>query len=345
MNVYILSDLWTPPLWLSYGSFILNVIVGIVSVMTLAHVRRESRASALTDVLSPMLSAYESLVAAAQSRRAAETLKRAYPDPKTAPDAVVEANNKIVEYGKQIEKARVAFRESERVLGARIFRFPDHLGKLLGNAKDRLSSIGTLLNNGRLDAADVAFGKFLEDYKTIRAVGRGWRLNDPFEGAAKIVRRWLPQKPDPGPPYGLTKERFQAVLDLVSKRFTTESKRRFTVHGPQKLVDNPALIGNDDVLEQLENEVFLVVFQDGDTELLTLAELMVFVHEIIVLSLHAAKAQRMVETMPDQPMELEVKSVLDINEIMKPEIVKVLLGKIEFSQVSADALSDGESTN
>lgn len=119
---------------------------------------------------------------------------------------------------------------------------------------------------------------------------------------------------------------------LVGKRIADQGGNRFTVHPPKKLIDNPEICQADDVIEQLEASVFEVVFQDGTYEMLTFAELMVFVYQLIIVMANLIKIQEtMGETLAEKGAEIKLNISFSVDEIMKPEVVKQLLSKIDFS--------------
>ena len=71
-------------------------------------------------------------------------------------------------------------------------------------------------------------------------------------------------------------------------------------------------------------------------EMLTLTELMVFIHQLITVELNLAEMIKTAEHLPKHDLRLELNTIIDVRAIMRPEMVKVLLAKIEFSPEASD---------
>jgi hypothetical protein len=241
----------------------------------------------------------------------------------------------IEEYGKLLEAGAEEFRAAEAELASRWFRFPDRFSKLVKQAQKSLSELGRLVNEGKFDAADLQLARFEDDYHQIAKDGRGWRLADPFEG---IRRRFRKAKPEiKQSKYELSEKEMQGVMDLVFRRATTQAANTFAVHPPKKLLDRPEIAQAENVIEELDNSVFEVVFQDGTAKMLTLPELMVFIYNLIELSMRATEVFRMMQNVPHAEAQVKLSITMSMEEIMRPEMVRVLLSKIEFSNEPSDA--------
>lgn len=298
--------------------------------------RRESRLDALSNVLKPMVRAAQHLHHANDSRRKCEQLKASFPDPTSAPEAVERINKMVGEYGEYISNSEDEFRKAESEFASRSFRFPDRIAHLAKTAQDSLSEYGRLVNEGMFDKADLQFAKFRDDYKQITSVGRGWRLADPFEGILKRFRKTKDHSEHENQ-LNLSEKEMNAIMDLVYRRATTQVRNTFAVHPPKKLLDNPKIAQSDHVVEELSDSVFVVVFQDGTTKMLSFVELMVFTYNLIVLALQHAEVGKMVEAAcPTGSREFQVSFQFSVPDIMRPEMVKVLLDKIEFSETASD---------
>lgn len=133
--------------------------------------------------------------------------------------------------------------------------------------------------------------------------------------------------------FDLDEKEMQEVMDLVHRRMTIQNGQKFMVHPPKKLIENPDIAKNDDVIEQLKDDIFEVVFQDGHHAMIGLSQLMVFAHELIAM--HVA-TREIEQTIPKNAVSATIKREICPAKIMKPEMVKLLLSKFEFSQSPSD---------
>ena len=242
----------------------------------------------------------------------------------------------VADYGTHVKDARDAFRLGESELASRSFRFPDKIAKLVSKAVESLSEFGRLVNGGLFDKADLQFVKFRDDYGQITKVGRGWHLADPLEGIKRYFRK---KKQDAAKHrYDLTESEMDAILELVHKRATSQAHDTFAVHPPKKLLDRPEIAQSETAIEELDQSVFVVAFQDGTSKKMSFVELMVFTFNLIVLAQQHHDVAHMMMAVPKAPRDIKVSVRFSIDEIMRPEMVRLLLSKISFS----NAASDGE---
>jgi len=310
-----------------------GVLGFLFGILSFRWNRRESRLDALSRILQPMVKAAQHLHDANTCRRTCEQLKASFPVPEAAPEATQRVAMMVADYGVHVKEARDAFRLGESELASRSFRFPDKVAKLVGKAVESLSEFGRLVNGGLFDKADLQFVKFRDDYGQITKVGRGWRLADPLEGIKRYFRK---KKRATTHRYDLTEREMDAILELVHKRATSQARNTFAVHPPKKLLDRPEIAQSETAIEQLDQSVFLVAFQDGTTKKMSFIELMVFTFNLIVLAQQQHDVTRMMLAVPEAPRDIEVSVRFSIDEIMRPEMVRLLLSKISFSNVASD---------
>ncbi len=330
---------WSDPrTWITLGSFCVGAAGFLFGVLSFYWNRRESRLGALSEVLKPMIQAAQKLHQANANRRNCETLRRSFPSAELAKEAAARINQMVDDYNRQMDEAQTAVRLAESELMARSFRFPDAIVRLVEKARDALSEFGKLVNNGYFDSADLAFAKFSDDYQHISRAGRGWRLLDPLEGLRKRFRRHKEEKKQPEDEFELSEDDVRAILDLVHKRATTQANNTFAVHPPKKLIDKPEIATSDDVVKELSDSVFVVVFQDGTTRMMPLNELMFFVYNLIFVAYQYAQLPQMLSGIPSdaQGINVSVKVRMSMTDIMRPEMVKLLLSKVEFSTTPSD---------
>jgi hypothetical protein len=301
--------------------------------------RHESRLDALSKVLQPMWRAAQHLYKANQSRQKCERLRIAFPDAKAAQEAAKRLETFMAEYAESIKDSEKEFRLAESEFAARSFRFPDKITLLTKKAFAALSGVGNAVNDGHFTKADMEFITFKDYYKSISDVGRGWRLADPLEGIRQRFKKQEPEPPES--PYALSDKEMQSLMELVNKRAMSQAGNSFAVHPPRKLLEQPAIAESDRVIDELADSVFVVVFQDGTSRMLSLVELMVFTYHLLMIKAQALEVTAMLRNAPqhDGETQIKVKFNFKIEDVMRPEMVKFLLGKIEFSRVASD---DGE---
>jgi hypothetical protein len=283
-----------------------------------------------------MVKAAQQLHQANGCRRRCEQLKHSFPQPDQAPEAAQRVNMLVAQYGQHITASRDEFRLAESEFAARAFRFPDRVARLVQGAVQSLSEFGRLVNDGAFDKADLQFAKFHDDYRQIVKEGRGWRLADPLEGILRHFRK-KKQEEVRKDKYGLSPKDMEAILALVHKRATSQADNTFAVHPPSRLLEHPEIALSEKVIDELDNSVFEVAFQDGTAKMMSLVELMIFTYNLIFLAQQMAELNRMMQVTSLGPRQVDVTLHLSVDEIMRPDMVRALLSKIEFSQEPSDA--------
>ena len=307
----------------------------LIAFLTLKWSKRESRASALTEVLEPMLDAAQSILRAKNARESATAIRTAYEGDPNAHDAANAHNQFVSKFESEVEGSEEKFRRVESKLGSRGFRFPDRTKRTLKSMMAALSEAGRLATEGHCARADLELAKFRDQYKYVAKTARGWRLYDPIEGVKGRFRKSREDVKERAE-FEMDEAEMNAVLELVYKRATTQAKNTFVIHPPQKLIDRPDIADSDQVIDELKDSVFSVVFQDGTSRMLAFHELIVFCYQLIVLSTHMQELNSMVAAVPsDRPRRFGLNLQFSIDQLMQPEIVKVLLSSMSSRQLQA----------
>ncbi len=332
------SNEWLEPRTLvAAGSLVVALVSVCCSVVISRWSRRESRLDALAHVLDPMLRTAQALLQANNCRRKNEELRASFPDPEQAPEAAATINGNYEQYSRHIEEAVKQFRDAEALWGARSFRFPAATARIIIETRETLSEYARLVNEGLFEKSDLQLARFRDQYKKIVRVARGWRLADPFEWMRIRFSRNKKAAP-PQSEFALTQEEMEGIMELVTKRATSQAQNTFAVHPPKKLIDHPNLASSDDVIEELKDSIFVVRFQDGTSRMLSLVELMVFTYQLIVLEHQHQEATRIVRAVkPEVETRFTVSFEFSEAEIMRPEMVKTLMSKITFADSPSDA--------
>ncbi|HEX4142457.1 MAG TPA: hypothetical protein VHY91_02815 [Pirellulales bacterium] len=308
----------------------------IVAVLAFIRARKDSSQNALTEVLNPFVKGMGGLVDANHCRRTCEELRRAYPNPEAAAEAAQRIHEQTEKYGALIDAAREECRNFEREFANRHFRFPDRLNSLLKRARDDLFETGRLVNDGMFDRVDLQVAKLRDHHRAISAYARGWRLSDPIVRARGTLLAWR-RKPVPeARRFELEPAEMDSINALVYKRATSQGTNSFVVHPPQMLIDRPEIRESSEVVDELENSVFEIVFQDGTYKMMSFVELMVFTYQLIMVKLAHDDAARL-GAQVGKPLEVNISHSFSVEDIMRPEMAKMLLSKIHFSSSPSDA--------
>ena len=331
--------MWNDPkILLALGGLAVGILGFVFGLLRDRWARRESRLDVLSRILDPMLRCAQCLLKANNARRTIETLKHSYPDPQKAPEAVQRVNKMTDDYNATLTESEVHYRNAEAERASRQFRLPDNISSRLKEFNETLTKLGQLVNDGMFEKADIELARFRDDYKRLADTARGWRLADPFQGIVKQIRnRETPKEEQQTSDFVLTQEEMDGVFELLHKRATTQAENTFAVHPPKKVCDNPGILESDTVIEELQDSIFSVVFQDGTSRMLSLPELMVFVYQMIVLAYQHQELETMFQAaQPSGIREVNVQYQFSMDEIMRPEMVKLLLSKINFSEEPSD---------
>ena len=321
---------------------VVSAMVGVIGLWlafwTFCWNKKESRHQALSAILRDFVAAMQQLVEANKARRTAEELRFAFPAAERAPDAVNTAEEKIERYGTLIASASDSYKKAEREIAATGFRFPDRVRHVLRQAILDLAELGNLVNNGRFDAADVQQAKVEDTYKRLMRLARGWRLTSPFEALRKnrLDRKLIKQDQTPKEKYKIEQDRMDVILGLVHKRFTDEVGNSFAVHPPQIMLQDPDVARRDSVVDELEGQRFRVVFQDGTAEFLSFPEFVVFIYNVIFAAVQMRDIAQKLKRGGFGPVDVQVKTQFSIQDLMRSEMVKAILGKVEFSATPCD---------
>lgn len=299
---------------------------------------KESKSRDLTEVLEPFLAATQSLRLANDTRRTREKLLHSFPDARKAPEATQRVMELMDSYSSTIKSAADDVRRFERAIGARAFRFPARLNRLLKEAMNLLATAGKHVDAGFFAQAALAIAQIRDKYAQIQIYAWGVRWDSAFAWRRKTSEKLFEKRETArNARFELTEKEMGRILALIQKRWTTQSRNSFVVHPPKKLIDNKAILRSNDVVEQLEDSVFSVVFQDGEGVMMSFPELMVFVYQLVATRAELMNFQKAAAVMDHKPNDVSVTLQFTVDQIMHSELVKALLSTIEFSNDPSDA--------
>ncbi len=307
----------------------------VFAVMTHLWSRRESRHDILSGVLRPMTRCAQSLMIANGARQKREQLVFSYSN-RVEPDVVAHCESLLERYNEHNKTASEAFHDAELQLAAASFRFPRSLAQSIQKAQATLGELGRLVNAGIHHKVEVELAKYRDDHGKIVKFARGWEVAGPLELLRHRTKESEEPKPERKFEYDLTQDELDRILELFHKRATTEAQNTFIVHPPQVLIDDPSILQSDGVIESLADSVFTLVFQDGTTAILGLHELVAFTYQLCMVRIGVEEAFANIREDRPGPQKLEVSLTLCMRDLMRPEMVKLLLEKITFSDMASD---------
>lgn len=120
----------------------------------------------------------------------------------------------------------------------------------------------------------------------------------------------------------VTDERMKLVANLIGQ--IIKLHERFKIYPPDEVLQEPELLKNDLAAEKLAGTRWRLSLSDGMEETLSFTELVVLSYELAMIHAHLLKPR----TDPDQPVEIDLR--FKVEELMTPEHVKMLLGKLKF---------------
>jgi hypothetical protein len=306
----------------------------LAGLWTFAWNRKESRHQALAVVLREVISALQQLVEARRVGKMAQELEIAFPRGTPSEEAAQRIDDNNKRYNDLIQSASDTAKKAERELAAVAFRFPDSVRRCAGKVMKDLFCLGQLVNDEQFDAADIQKAKVEGAYASLMRVARGWRLTSPFEAfrSRRAKKNAEDERAVSSGKFHVSRERMELIFRLVHKRLGTQRASSFAVLPPKALVDEPDIIHRDTVIDELAGSNFKVVFQDGTSEVLSLAELMVFVYQVVFLAVQMRDIAEKLGKGGFGEVKVEIETVISIPDIMQPNVVKALLQKVEFSR-------------
>ncbi|MFO7898937.1 MAG: hypothetical protein R6V58_07740 [Planctomycetota bacterium] len=332
-------------IWTTALSLFIGLTGAVLMYLSLRHNRKYRVLDSLSGVLREFATALRVLHDAKTARRKAEQLRLSFPNGGDADRAANRVNELTKQYRKQITDGEEACRQMEIELAANSAKFPGSIRKVLYDAREQLFRFGQLVDNGTFDAADVQEAKLGKLHVTISKMARGWEMS----GLLRLLCRRAMRKrlaeirredSEPEHRYRIGKERMDLIMEVLDKRMTAEVQSSFAVHPPRVLVENPSLLGDALDPQTLADLEFLLVFQDGKSYTFSFVELMVLTHQTIFVALEMQDLEKKLTKGGFGRTEVRIDTRIDPNEIMRLEMVKVLVEKIELSPVPAEALHD-----
>ena len=316
----------------------LGVIGAVLSIWTFLWHRKESRHATLAVILREHLGAVQDLAVANKARRRAEQLQVSFPAGSHGTGAAKRMDDFVARYNEHIRTAQEKCRAMEREFLATQSRFPDRVTLHLKKLVKSTYRLGEVVQSGNFDAADIVQASLADEFKVLTNVARGWRLTSPLESfrRKRLERELAKSEPPRNDRFEIPQDRMDLIGRLITKRATDQRFNSFAVHAPRVIIDRPDVIKGEKVVEELEKEQFKIVFQDGTTETLSLAEFVCFTYQLIFISVEMKELAEKLDRGGFGPVQVQISTELSIPDLMKPDMVRALLDKTDFSAVPSD---------
>lgn len=120
----------------------------------------------------------------------------------------------------------------------------------------------------------------------------------------------------------IANERMKRVAELIGR--IVELGEAFKIYPPDEALHNPEILKSDQAAEQLNGTQWRLSLSDGKEETLSFTELIVLAYELAMIQVHLLKVQA------DPSHQVKVDLRFKLEELMTPEHVKTLLGKLTF---------------
>src|SRR5262245_51998618 len=127
---------------------------------------------------------------------------------------------------------------------------------------------------------------------------------------------------------GLSDERVDTLIEFV--RHIVQDRRGFKVFPPREVRNDPAILQSEKVAERLENSQWWLRIDDGQEEVLTLPELLVFVHNLSLIRAKVEKAR----AGKKRSGIVSISVAFDVAELLKPTNTNSLLASVKLEGIS-----------
>jgi hypothetical protein len=131
-------------------------------------------------------------------------------------------------------------------------------------------------------------------------------------------------------------EQMNKILGLIDKRIRKFPDSQYEVRPPRIFRDDPAIAQRTDVVAVLKGTIFVIKWPDDSIDRVSFEELMVMTSEMIRLALSLREFQEQAKDLKNAEVHLKLNTMISPAAILKPDVVRVLLSKIEFSAIAAE---------
>lgn len=124
------------------------------------------------------------------------------------------------------------------------------------------------------------------------------------------------------PRFEIPKDRLQLVMNIAGN--AVQLQKAFKIYPPKEVLARPEVLCSDAIIEELADTKWWLKFADGREEILSLPELIALTYNLIQIRIQFDEAR----LHGFKGGNLSIKFHLAINELMTPEVVKMLFEKM-----------------
>jgi len=129
----------------------------------------------------------------------------------------------------------------------------------------------------------------------------------------------------------LTEQQMEKVLGLLRRHLKEGGSNAFKIYPPQQVLDQPAVLSDDQALSKLADTEWHLEFKDGHADTLSAAELVALGLNILEVKARLAAINQGLQDKPDMKLsEVNLKVEVNFEKMFAPETVKNVLGKLDL---------------
>jgi hypothetical protein len=130
----------------------------------------------------------------------------------------------------------------------------------------------------------------------------------------------------PGLEQDLTDDQMRRITDVVKLVVTTRCT--FKIYPPREIVEEPAVLRADDVVERLLHTKWWLAFNDGREELVSFPELIALTYQLVVVNAVVEEMQREMQSKGETNSTVDIDAGFNLWELLQPDMARSLLRRL-----------------
>ena len=132
----------------------------------------------------------------------------------------------------------------------------------------------------------------------------------------------------PGLDQDLTDDQLRRITDMVKSVITTRCY--FRVFPPREVVEEPAVLRADDVVERLLHTKWWLAFNDGREELVSFPELIAMTYQLVMVNATIEEVQRDMQSKGETDGTVDIDASFNLWELLQPDMARSLLRRLSI---------------
>ena len=132
----------------------------------------------------------------------------------------------------------------------------------------------------------------------------------------------------PGLDQDLTDDQLRRITDMVKSVITTRCY--FKVFPPREVVEEPAVLRADDVVERLLHTKWWLAFNDGREELVSFPELIAMTYQLVMVNAVVEEMQRDMQSKGETDGTVDIDASFNLWELLQPDMARSLLRRLSI---------------